>query len=115
MKQFLPAIYVVGAVCVLIGVLIYIPYRDVAPYVYLFGALLVGVTQFFSSYKGSDRIIKRLYLQRTFGAAFLILTGVLMITLPHGNEWILSLTLAAIIQLYTAYRIPLLESREGKE
>ena len=41
-----------------------------------------------------------------------MLAGVLMIVLPRGNEWILCLTLAAIIQLYTAYRIPMLEKRE---
>jgi hypothetical protein len=35
-----------------------------------------------------------------------------MFTLPHGNEWMLNLTIAAVIELYTAFRIP---QEEGKK
>lgn len=112
MKRFFSIFYVIGAVLVLLGALFYIPYREIAPYVYIPGALLIGFVQLFSPYRGTNSVIKRLYRQRIFGAAFLVLAGVLMIVLPRGNEWILCLTLAAIIQLYTAYRIPMLEKRE---
>ena len=34
-----------------------------------------------------------------------IVAGVLMLV-THNNEWVLCLTIAAIIELYTAFRIP---------
>lgn len=104
-----------GGLLVLAGAVCYLPCRETAPYIYLPGAVLIGIVQLLSPYKGIDPVIKRLYRQRIFGAAFLILAGVLMITLPRGNEWILCLTLAAIIQLYTAYRIPVLEKRNNTD
>lgn len=115
LKRFFPLFYMLGSVLVLAGAFAYLPFREIAPYVYLPGAVLVGLVQFFSPYKGKDPVIKRLYRQRLFGASFLILAGILMITLPRGNEWILCLTLAAVIQLYTAYRIPILEKRNQSQ
>lgn len=115
MKRFFPFLYMTGALLVLLGVVCYFPFREWAPYVYLLGALLIGGVQLCSPYKGNNTLIKRLYVQRTFGIIFLIVTGVLMLTLPRGNEWILCLTLAAILQLYTAYRIPVLEKKEEEK
>ena len=39
------------------------------------------------------------------GAVLLVFAGVLMFVTRH-NEWVLCLTVAAILQLYTAFRIP---------
>ena len=39
------------------------------------------------------------------GALLLVATGPLMLFL-HGNEWIVSLTLAAVIELFTSIRLP---------
>ena len=47
------------------------------------------------------------------GAMLLVLTGVLMFFTRH-NEWILCLTVAAVLQLYTAYRIPAELEKENK-
>lgn len=47
------------------------------------------------------------------GAAVLVLTGVIMI-LWHHNEWIAGLTIAAVLELYTAFRIPQEEEKEHK-
>ena len=46
-----------------------------------------------------------------FGALALILTGAFMFT-TRGNEWIACLTIAAILELYTAFRIPQEEEKE---
>jgi uncharacterized membrane protein YiaA len=56
-------------------------------------------------YEGSSFVLKRLRRQQILGAVVLMLTGVLMVTLRH-NEWIVSLTVAAVLELYTAFRIP---------
>ena len=39
-----------------------------------------------------------------------ILNGAFMFT-THGNEWIACLTIAAILELYTAFRIPQEEAK----
>ena len=40
-----------------------------------------------------------------------MLTGAFMF-FTHGNEWIVSLTIAAILELYTSVRIPQEEAKE---
>ena len=52
-----------------------------------------------------------LRVQQIFGALALILTGAFMFT-TRGNEWIACLTIAAILELYTAFRIPQEEEKE---
>lgn len=49
--------------------------------------------------------------QQIFGALLLVLTGAFMF-FTHGNEWIVSLTIAAILELYTSVRIPQEEAKE---
>ena len=41
----------------------------------------------------------------------LVFTGVLML-LWHRNEWIACLSIAAVLELYTAFRIPQEEQKE---
>ena len=47
----------------------------------------------------------RLRRQQMLGAALLVLAGVMML-IWHRNEWVLCLTIAAVLELYTAFRIP---------
>ena len=61
----------------------------------------------------ADKILKRLRIQQIFGALALILTGAFMFT-TRGNEWIACLTIAAVLELYTAFRIPQEEAKEEK-
>ena len=56
-------------------------------------------------YDGRNFIIKRLRRQQIFGAVALVFTGVLMFTMKR-NEWIVCLSIAAVLELYTAFRIP---------
>ena len=55
--------------------------------------------------EGKNLIIRRLRRQQIIGAMLLVFAGVLMFT-SKRNEWIVCLTIAAILQLYTAWRIP---------
>jgi hypothetical protein len=93
-------------VLLLTGAASYITRWNLSPYLYSAGALVVAVIQILNRYQGKDLIVKRLYRQQIFGALFLVVTGVLMFTLPHGNEWMLTLTIAAVLELYTAFRLP---------
>ena len=63
--------------------------------------------------KTSDGIIiRRLRRQQLLGAMLLVLTGVIML-LWKRNEWIVCLTVAAVLELYTAFRIPQEEAKEN--
>ena len=85
MKQLVPALFGVGAVMALTGAAVFITGWIYAPYIYTIGAGFIALA--------------------------LILTGAFMFT-TRGNEWIACLTIAAILELYTAFRIPQEEEKE---
>lgn len=95
----------IGAVLLFVGLAIKITNWVFAPYIYLVGAILFAYVQVMDSYDGNNIIIKRLRRQQILGASLLVLTGVIMLLCRH-NEWIASLAIASILELYTAFRIP---------
>ena len=94
-----------GAVLLLIGAMLQITRWELAPVVYTIGAVLFAYVQVMSRYDGKTLIIRRLRRQQILAAVLLVFTGVLMFVTRH-NEWVLCLTIAAILELYTAFRIP---------
>lgn len=96
---------------VLVGAAVYITGWQLAPYIYTVGATLVALAQINSPSKSKTPNVKRLRRQQIFGALLLVLTGAFML-FTHGNEWIVSLTIAAIVELYTSIRIPQEEAKE---
>ena len=69
------------------------------------GAVLFAYVQVMSRYEGANLIVRRLRRQQILGAVLLVFAGVLMFV-THRNEWVVCLTIAAVLQLYTAFRIP---------
>ena len=112
MKQLVPALFAVGAIMALTGAAVYITGWNYAPYIYTIGAGFIALAQVNHRLK-EKQILKRLRIQQIFGALALILTGAFMFT-THGNEWIACLTIAAVLELYTAFRIPQEEAKEEK-
>lgn len=104
-KTLIPAFFAVGAVMSLGGALAYITRWPLAPYIFIVGSLLVALAQLFSPVGRTSPVIRRLRLQQIVGALLLVATGPLMLLL-HGNEWIVSLTLSAVFELFTAIRLP---------
>lgn len=113
MKQLIPALFGVGALMALVGAAVYITGWIYAPYIYTVGAGCIALAQISTPVKGKGKNLKRLRIQQIFGAIALVLTGAFMLT-THGNEWIACLTIAAILELYTAFRIPQEEAKEDK-
>ena len=111
MKSLIPALFSVGALMVLFGAAVYITGWEPAPYVYTIGATMVALAQINSPSKSNRANVKRLRRQQIFGALLLVLTGAFMF-FTYGNEWIVCLTVAAILELYTAIRIPQEEAKE---
>ena len=114
MNKAYQLIQVVGAVLLLVGAMLQITRWELSPYLYTIGAVLFAYVQVMSRYEGKNLIIRRLRRQQILGAVLLVFTGLLMFVTKH-NEWVLSLTIAAILELYTAYRIPSELEKENKK
>lgn len=112
MKQLISALFVVGAVMLLTGAVVYVTGWPLSPYIYTVGATMVAFAQINSPSRCKSPAVKRLRRQQIFGALLLVVTGALML-FARGNEWILSLTIAAVFELYTSVRIPQEEEKEG--
>ncbi|MCR4765899.1 MAG: hypothetical protein K5856_06985 [Bacteroidaceae bacterium] len=111
MKKELNILFMCGMVFALIGAAIYITHWPYAPYMFIVGAVTAAIAQIFAQPHVEDVTLKRLYRQQMFGALFLVFSGILMLY-THGNEWIVCLLIAAILELYTAYRIPQEEKKQ---
>lgn len=95
----------VGAVLLLVGAVFQITRWELSPYLYTLGAVLFAYVQLMCRYEGKNLIVRRLRRQQIIGAVLLVFAGVLMFT-SKRNEWIVCLTIAAVLELYTAWRIP---------
>lgn len=111
MNKLISALYVVGGIMLLAGAAVMITGWEPAPYIYTIGACMFALAQINSPYHGTNKNIKRLRRQQIIGALFLVVAGALMF-FAHRNEWIVAMTIGALIQLYTAFRIPKEEEKE---
>lgn len=106
MNRWMQPLMVAGAILVLAGASVYITRWASAPYMYTVGATMVALAQFNSPIETKHNpTLKRLRVQQLLGAFLLVVTGSLMF-FAHRNEWIVSLSVAAVLELYTAFRIP---------
>ncbi|WP_373733389.1 hypothetical protein [Bacteroides heparinolyticus] len=112
MKQLISALFTVGAVMLLVGAAVYVTGWFLSPYIYTVGATMVALAQINSPSECKTLVVRRLRRQQIFAALLLVLTGAFMF-FTHGNEWIVSLTIAAVLELYTSVRIPQEEAKEG--
>ena len=105
MNKFYQIIQGVGAPLLLVGAMLQITNSEFSPIIYTLGAVLFAYAQVMCRYEGKNLIIRRLRRQQILASVLFVFTGVLMFVTKH-NEWILCLTIAAVLELYTAFRIP---------
>lgn len=105
MKKGYQVIQIVGALLLLLGAMLQITRWELSPVIYTIGAVLFAYVQVMTGYDGKNLVIRRLRRQQILGAVLLVFAGVLMFVTRH-NEWVLCLSVAAVLQLYTAFRIP---------
>ena len=96
------------------GACLMITHWPAAPWSFLVGALLFGCAQVTDKYTSDSFVIRRLRRQQFIASFLLILTGILMLIL-HRNEWVISLLVAALIELYTSFRIPQEQKKDMKK
>lgn len=89
------------------------------PLLFLAGAMGFGCMQMLQRYEGKNFVIRRLRRLQILSDIMLILTGFFML-LPYmgvfhipyihlgtaRNEWLIPLVIAALLQLYTVFRLP---------
>lgn len=125
----------VGGVLLVLGAAVYITGWEYSPYFYLAGSVMFASGQFADRYTGNDPIVKRLRFQQVLGAIFLLLTAALMFSTPlhnrlladmgmggkmrsflleitRKNNWIVTLTIGAVFELYTAFRLDHISKKE---
>ena len=105
MSKFYQLIQGVGAPLLLVGAMLQITDSEFSPIIYTLGAVLFAYAQVMCRYEGKNLIIRRLRRQQILASVLFVFAGVLMFVTKH-NEWILCLTIAAVLELYTAFRIP---------
>lgn len=94
-----------GAVLLLAGAVLQITRWELAPYLYTLGAVMFGYVQVMGNRYDGRNLSSSVCVDSRFRAVALVFTGVLMFTMKR-NEWIVCLSIAAVLELYTAFRIP---------
>ena len=68
--------------------------------------------QMLQRYDGGNLVLRRLFRQQKLGALLIIVSAALMMLPQHfpeilrGDEWKVTLIVAAVLEVYTAFRIP---------
>lgn len=113
------AIFISGAVLMVAGAAMGMFLRSVAPWLFAVGALMFVAMQMQQRYEGDNFTIQRLRRIMLLSDVLLIVVAALMFAdygNPFGldqltwlnyihNNWVIVLLIAAVIQLYTVYRI----------
>lgn len=90
-------------------------------FVLLIGALAFGIMQCLAGYEGKDAIVRRLRRQQVIGAILIIGAGLLAVAhtlqISHigSGEWKLCLAVAAVMEIYTAFRLPVALRASGED
>jgi len=117
MKQLTPIeniLQLVGGLMLLAGAALPLFMSDetLAFWIYAVGCVLFVAIQILQKYEGASFVVRRLRRQQLIGAACLVAAGALlgMHCFEVGNvgpgAWKLALTIGAIFEVYTAFRIP---------
>ena len=106
-------LFCIGALMMVAGAAAFLFDGRVASVVFAVGVLLFGCMQLRMVYEGRNFVIARLRRQQLFGSSMLVLAAVAMVAqtffhynVMRYNEWVVCLLIGAVIQLYTAFRIP---------
>lgn len=122
LSQLQSLAFTLGGLLLLVGALLpMVPtLSDFAPYVFCAGALLFGTLQLVQRYEGRNVTVRRLRRQQMLGACLLMISACLLLVtafrlLPlRGGEWKVVLAIAAVLELYTSFRLPTELEKEEK-
>ncbi len=123
-------VFTIGAVLMVVGAAASILRWEGAPWMFAAGAVAFVAMQMQQTYEGRNYTIRRLRKIMTVSDILLLLTAFLMfvsqmpwlggldwltyVNYVHNN-WVVTLLIAAILQLYTTYRISSELEKEAKK
>lgn len=123
------AFYLCGALLMAAGAGVSLLGWGVAPYLFAVGTIAFVSMQLLQRYEGSNFIIRRLRRIMIISDLLLLLSALLMFAsqgnvfhIPHitylqyvYNKWVVTLLIAAVLQLYTTHRISNELEKEAKK
>lgn len=123
------AIYLIGALLMAVGAGTSMLAWKPAPYVFAVGAICFVSMQVLQRYDGTSIVIRRLRRMMLISDVFFLLSAVLMIAHTNNflgldyltyieyvyNKWVITLLIAAILQLYSTHRISKELEKEAKK
>lgn len=114
------AVFRLGAVLMLVGITVNIFSREASFGLYSLGMAMFCIMQVKAQYLGSDFTVARLRRQQLIACLFFFLASVAMSmqVFQYGfarrNEWLVMLTVACVLEVYTSWRIPAALSKAKK-
>lgn len=113
------AIFLAGALLMVVGAGASLPRWSVAPWLFALGAMGFTSMQMLQRYEGQNFVIRRLRRIMLLSDVMFLVSALLMFAsqdnalhLPHitylqyvYNKWVVTLLIAAVLQLYTTHRI----------
>lgn len=98
------SIYNFSAIMVVISAALYLTHWIYAPYLFALGTAGVTISYLTTPYRQLDFRRRRLHRLNIIAGVLMIAASSLMF--KHRTEWILCLSIAAFLQLYTAFVTP---------
>ncbi|MBR6828215.1 MAG: hypothetical protein IKM76_08705 [Prevotella sp.] len=129
LNKWQTAVYLSGAVLMVVGAGSQLLLWAAAPYVFALGALGFASMQMLQRYDGSNFVIRRLRRIMLLSDVLFLVSAVLMFASQGNafhidhltylqyvyNKWVVTLLIAAILQLYTSHRIGNELAKEAKK
>ena len=123
------AIFLMGALLMVVGAGASLLQWWLAPYVYAVGAIGFASMQMLQRYEGTNFVIRRLRRIMLLSDVLFLVSAVLMFANQENvfglnhitylqyvyNKWVVTLLVAAILQLYTTHRIGQELEKEAKK
>lgn len=123
------AVFLVGALLMVVGAGTSVLAWKAAPYVFAVGTLCFVSMQFLQRYEGANFVIRRLRRMMLLSDFLFLLSALLMIASTGNflgldyityieyvyNKWVITLLIAAILQLYSTHRISHELEKEAKK
>lgn len=103
-QQVRTSIYNFSAILVVISAALYLTQWIYAPYLFALGTAGVTISYLTTPYRQLDFRRRRLHRLNIIAGVLMIAASSLMF--KHRTEWILCLSIAAFLQLYTAFVTP---------
>lgn len=97
-------VFNIASVLVLAGAVLYLTQWIFAPYLFAVGAAGIAISYLTLSTQDMGFRQKRLHRSNVIAGILMICSSGLMF--KHRTEWILCLTISAILQVYTAFVMP---------